>query len=146
MVLMEFKAVENPILTFDKKKNIWIPQPTRFWILEKNLHKKISRLEEKGFIKYWEKKITDDEKLFQFFINLHKKEIQKRKSVLEKDFKHLRDTKSYNVLLDENLGIGSIRNFEKKPFKVKCLHLWTAYHLGDKDFQNPIGEFVLKRV
>ncbi|MDQ7081775.1 MAG: DUF501 domain-containing protein [Aquificota bacterium] len=29
---------------------------------------------------------------------------------------------------------------------MRCLHLWTAYHLGEEEFRNPIGEFVLSKV
>jgi len=50
------------------------------------------------------------------------------------------------VLLNKDIGIGGIRNFRTKPFKVRCLHLWTAYHLGDEEFKNPIGEFVLSKI
>lgn len=142
----KYKAEEVDLIWFDKEKNICVPQPTRFWILDRELHKAISRLEEKGLIKQWERKISEDNKLFNFFVNLHKLEVKKRIEILEKKYNHLKDTKAFKVLLDKNLGIGSIRNFNKKPFKVKCFHLWTAYHLGDEDFENPIGEFVLKKI
>ncbi len=141
---MKIDAVD--LIQFDRKKNIWIPQPTRFWIFDKQLHKKISRLEEKGLIKELEKSIENDEYLFSFFVSLHEKEVKIRKKLLEEKYYHLKDTRAYKALLDENLGIGSIRNFREKPFKVKCLHLWTAYHLGDKRFKNPIGEFVMKKI
>ncbi|NPA53753.1 MAG: DUF501 domain-containing protein [Aquificae bacterium] len=143
---MKLEVVETPLILFDEEKNLWIPQPTRFWILDKAFHKAISRLEEKGLIKKWERKISENDKLFQFFKSLHEKEVLKRKKILERDFLHLKDTKAYKILLDEDLGIGSIRNFKTKPFKVKCFHLWTAYHIGDKDFKNPIGEYVLKHI
>ncbi len=144
--MKRYKAEEVNLIQFDKKKNLWIPQPTRFWILNKDLHKKISRLEEKGLIKKWENKISKDNELFKFFINLHKLEVKKRKRLLEEKYRNLKEEKAFKILLDDNLGIGSIRDFDKKPFKVKCLHLWTAYHLGDKDFENPIGEFVMKEI
>ncbi len=143
---MKIEAVEVPIIQFDEKKKIWIPQPTRFWILDKTLHKAISKLEEKGLIKEWERKISEDSDLFDLFVSLHKKEVQKRKEILEKQYSYLENTKAYKILLDDNLGIGSIRNYKNKPFKVKCFHLWTAYHIGDKDLENPIGEFVLRNI
>ena len=133
--------VENPPVFFDKKRGIYIPQPTRFWILNKDLRSKISRLEEKGWIKKWEDKITQDKRLFDFFVNLHKKEIEKRK-------KFIKGKKYPDYVVKKLLetGIGGIQDFDKKPFKVKCLHLWTAYHLGDPEFRNPIGEWVLKEI
>ncbi len=134
-------VVENPPVIYDEKKGIYIPQPTRFWILNKDLRSKISKLEEKGWIKKWEEKITQDEKLFEFFVNLHKKEIEKRKKFIKG-----KSYPDYVVKKLLNTGIGGIQDFDKKPFKVKCLHLWTAYHLGDEDFKNPIGQFVLDNI
>jgi len=133
--------IENPPVIYDKKKGIYIPQPTRFWIVNKDLRSKISRLEEKGWIKKWEEKITEDQKLFEFFVNLHKKEIEKRKNLIKG-----KKYPDYVVKKLLNTGIGGIQEFDKKPFKVKCLHLWTAYHLGDEDFKNPIGQFVLENI
>ncbi len=133
--------VENPPVIYDEKKRIYIPQPTRFWILNKDLRSKISKLEEKSWIKKWEEKITEDEKLFKFFVNLHKKEIEKRKKFIKG-----KKYPDYVVKKLLSTGIGGIQDFDKKPFKVKCLHLWTAYHLGDEDFKNPIGQFVLDNI
>ena len=134
-------VAENPPVIYDKKKRIYIPQPTRFWILNKDLRSKISRLEEKGWIEKWEEKVTNDEKLFEFFVNLHRKEIEKRKEFIKG-----KKYPDYVVKKLLSTGIGGIQDFDKKPFKVKCLHLWTAYHLGDEDFKNPIGQFVLDNI
>ncbi len=79
-------------------------------------------------------------------VYLHEKEIKKRREILKKKYSHLSNTKGFKVLLDTNIGIGGIRNFREKPFKLKCLHLWTAYHLGDTRFRNYIGEEVLKMI
>ncbi|WP_029521467.1 DUF501 domain-containing protein [Persephonella sp. IF05-L8] len=133
-------AKQFPVV-FDKEKGIYIPQPTRFWILDKELHSAISRLEEKGFIKYWEDKVSKDEELFNFFVKLHLKEIHEREKLIS--------NKKYPEYVVHKLlstGIGGIQDYNKKPFKVKCLHLWTAYHLGDEKFRNPIGEFVIERL
>jgi len=40
----------------------------------------------------------------------------------------------------------SLKNFWEKPFKIKCLHLWVAYHLGNKEFENFIGSYVLEKI
>ncbi len=134
-------VAENPPVIYDKKKRIYIPQPTRFWILNKDLRSKISRLEEKGWIEKWEEKVTNDEKLFEFFVNLHRKEIEKRKEFIKG-----KKYPDYVVKKLLSTGIGGIQDFDKKPFKVKCLHLWTAYHLGDEESKNPIGEWVLRKI
>ena len=122
-------------------KKVIVPQPTRFWILDKNFRSLISKLEEKGYIKFWEEKVTQDKELFSFFVRLHEDEIEIRKKMI----KGL-NLPPYAVKKLTETGIGGIENFREKPFKVKCLHLWTAYHLGDKKFENPIGEFVLKNI
>ena len=141
-----YKVVRDPLFIFHRKKKIYIPQPTRYWILDKNLRKAIGRLEEKGYIADFCKKITEDDNLFNFFVDLHKKEVKKRLEIFEKFYSDFKSYPLSSVILNEDIGIGGISNFKNKPFKVKCLHLWTAYHLGDKDFENPIGEFVLKNI
>ncbi|WP_457623745.1 DUF501 domain-containing protein [Persephonella sp.] len=139
-------VVNQDLVIWDEKRKIYIPQPTRFWILDKNIRSKISKLEEIGYINYFSKEISSDERLFEFFINLHRRESNERIKILKEKFPKVFKEKRFSVLTDKNVGIGGIRNFTEKPFKVKCLHLWTAYHSGDSKFENPIGEFVLKNI
>jgi hypothetical protein len=141
-----YEVVEDPLFVWDKKKKIYIPQPTRYWILDKELRKEIGRLEEKGYIAEFCKKITNDDDLFKFFVELHKKEVKKRIELFKKYYKDFYNYPLSSVILNEDIGIGGIGNYKNKPFKVKCLHLWTAYHLADKEFKNPIGEFVLSNI
>ncbi len=141
------KVVETPPVIFEK--DIYRPEPTRFWILDKKVRSLISKLEAEGWIKRFSEIITTHENLFDFFINLHRLEIEERIRILKEKYPQIYtgegkwDTVCKRVLLNPTIGIGGIRNFHSKPFKVRCLHLWTAYHLGDKKFSNPIGEFVL---
>ncbi|NPA42052.1 MAG: DUF501 domain-containing protein [Aquificae bacterium] len=143
-------VVENPIVVFEK--GIYRPEPTRFWILDKELRGAVSKLESEGYIKKLSEEITADPELFDFMVSLHEKEIKKREEILKRDFPQIYegtgkwDIVCKKVLLNPDVGIGGIRNFRNKPFKVRCLHLWTAYHLGDEDFKNPIGEFVLSKI
>ncbi len=145
---MKTKVVEDPIII--EKNGTLIPQPTRFWILDKELRKEISRLEEKGVIKQFSEKITKDDYLFKFFLNIHLLEVKTREEILKQKYPEILKSNDKtakrikDVLL--NTGVGGIGNFKNKPFKVKCLHLWTAYHLGDKRFENPIGEYVLSKI
>ncbi|WP_456382227.1 DUF501 domain-containing protein [Persephonella sp.] len=134
-------VIENHPIQIDSKKGIPVPQPTRFWITDGWLKKEISRLEEKGWIQKWEDMVTQDKSLFKQFIQLHRKEIEVRKSIISE--LHL---PQYVVEKLMTTGIGGIQEFDKKPFKVKCLHLWTAYHIGDPRFRNPLGEFVLNQI
>ncbi len=144
------KVVENPIVVFER--GIYRPEPTRFWILDRELRSEVSKLESEGLIKKLSEDITRDEETFSFMIKLHEKEVRKREEILKRDFPEIYrgqgkwDLVCKRVLLDPNVGIGGIRNFRSRPFKVRCLHLWTAYHLGDPDFRNPIGEFVLSKL
>ncbi len=143
-------VVENPIVVFEK--GIYRPEPTRFWILDKELRGAVSKLESEGYIRKLSEEITANPELFDFMVSLHEKEIKKREEILKRDFPQIYegtgkwDIVCKKVLLNPDVGIGGIRNFRSKPFKVRCLHLWTAYHLGDEDFKNPIGEFVLSKI
>ena len=140
-----FEVVETPLVVFERKK-IYIPQLTRYWILDKSLHKAISRLEEKGYIRKFCNEITKDDNLFKYFKDLHELEIEERKRIYNTNYSHLNISYLTKSILDKNIGIGGIGNFREKPFKVKCLHLWTAYHLVDKRFENPIGKSVLENI
>ncbi len=144
------RVVENPIVVYEK--GIHRPEPTRFWILDRKVRGEISKIEAEGWIKRFSEMITEDEDLFDLFVGLHEKEVRKREEILRRDFPEVYhgtgkwDLVCKRVLLDPNVGIGGIRNFREKPFKVRCLHLWTAYHLGDPEFRNPIGEFVVSKI
>lgn len=143
-------VVENPIVVYEG--NIYRPEPTRFWILDKKLRGEISKIEAEGWIRRFSDMITADRDMFDFFVNLHEKEIEKRKMLLEENFPDVYngdgkwDKVCKEVLLNPDIGLGGIRKFRSRPFKVRCLHLWTAYHLGDPEFRNPIGEFVLSKI
>jgi len=144
------EVIENPIVVYEK--GIYRPEPTRFWILDRELRGAISRLESEGFIKRLSYEISSDEELFNFLVGLHEREVERRRTILKERFPEVYkgegkwDMVCKRVLLNPDIGIGGIRNFRRKPFKVRCLHLWTAYHLGEEEFRNPIGEFVLSKV
>ncbi len=144
------QVVENPIVVFEK--GIYRPEPTRFWLLERELRGAVSRLESEGLIKKLSEAITRDKEIFNLMVSLHEREVAKRREILKKDFPEIYrgngkwDIVCKKVLLNPDIGIGGIRNFRSKPFKVRCLHLWTAYHLGDEEFKNPIGELVLSKL
>ncbi len=144
------EVVENPIVVYER--GIYRPEPTRFWILDRELRAEISRLESEGFIRRLSEEITRDEEVFELMVRLHEREVEKRREILRERFPEVYegegkwDMVCKKVLLDPEVGIGGIRRFRSKPFKVRCLHLWTAYHLGDEEFRNPVGEFVLSKL
>jgi len=135
--------IEQPLIIYSRKNKAYIPNPNRFWLVDKKLDKAISSLEAQGYIKKISEIITNNELLFNELVNLHKKEVKVRKKLLEEKYNDAPEFVKKR-LLDEKVGIGGIENFWKKPFKVKCLHLWTAYHLSGKKFENFIGYYVLK--
>jgi len=132
----------QPLIIYSRKNKKHIPNPTRFWITDKKLDRAISKLEAEGFIDKISKIITENELLFNQLVELHKKEVQIRKKLVIKKYKDIPEYMKKR-LLDEKIGIGGIERYWEKPFRVKCLHLWTAYHLGDKEFENFIGRYVL---
>ena len=143
-------VIENPVIVFEK--GIYRPEPTRFWILDRDMRGRISKLESEGWIKKLTRRFTEDKEIFSFFVSLHEKEVDIRTKILKEKYPDIYkgntkwDRICREVLLNPQIGIGGIRNFRSKPLKVRCLHLWTAYHLGDLRFRNPIGEFVLSRI
>ena len=144
------RAVENPIVVYEK--GIYRPEPTRFWILDRELRASISKLESEGYIKKLSQELSEDKEVVRLFIKLHEKEIEERERILKTSFPEVYsgqgkwDLACKKVLLSPDVGIGGIRNFRSIPLKVRCLHLWTAYHIGDSRFENPIGEFVLSKL
>jgi len=144
------EVVETPLVVFEG--DLYRPEPTRFWILDRKVRGEISRLEAEGWIKRFSETISADEDLFNLFLSLHEREIDRRREILKKRYPQVYrgrgkwDVICRKVLLSRDIGIGGIRNFRSRPFKVRCLHLWTAYHLGEEEFRNPIGEFVLSKL
>ncbi len=140
----------SPVLRF--YKNRWQPEFTRYWIVrESELFRKISRLEAVGMIKILEEKIQKNKELQAELLRLHRKDLALRKELLHR-FSYSDPIPSSReqeflrqVLTDENIGLGGIRNWQKHSH-IKCLHLWTAYHLGNSEFKNFIGAFVLENI
>ncbi len=142
--------IQSPVIRYYKGR--WQPEFTRYWIVrDSELFKQISRLEAVGHIKLWEEKIRKNKELQAELLRLHRKDIALRKKLLQEFFQSEEapkiDKKTFEylqrILSDENIGLGGIRNWQNH-FHIKCLHLWTAYHLGSKEFENFLGEFVLR--
>ena len=101
------------------------PFPTLYWLTCPHLRQEVSRLEEKGWIKRFEKRIEDSTTMRERMEKAHE-EIKNRRERLIRD-------ENLKRLLSE-VGSGGIRDFTK----VKCLHLHLADYLAGVD--NPIGE------
>ena len=138
---------ESPFIRWHK--NRWQPEFTRFWIVRHTpLHKAIARLEAQGAIHWWEQRLKTSKKLQSALHQLHKKEIHLRKNFLT-HWRNWMKKHQWDYLIsaleDENIGLGGIRNWQHSH-TIKCLHLWSAYHLCDERFQNPIGEWVMQQI
>ncbi len=132
-------------LPIRKSKNKWIPEFTRYWIKRDTpLYIEISRLEAQGTIKKLEQEIRNNPELQQQLKELHKKEIEIRIKLLENFPDQEPFASLKQILKQRNIGLGGIRDWQEKQ-TIKCLHLWTAYHLLEpQNFRNFIGEYVLK--
>ena len=98
------------------------PFPTLFWLTCPFLKEEVSRLESKGMISHFEKRIEHDKSFATAFFDAHRETtLLKEKILCEASVSE----ESRRLILDR--GIGGIRNLKK----VKCLHLHLANYLGE---------------
>ncbi|MBO8161287.1 MAG: DUF501 domain-containing protein [Thermosipho sp. (in: Bacteria)] len=114
------------------------PFPTIYYLTCPYLIRKISKLEEKGYIKYFEGKIEKDEDFKKKLFLAHQEIIRRRDGFFEKYQELSKYTEWRKKLLE--VGTGGIKDWTK----VKCLHLHTADYLAG--VENPIGEEVMKLI
>ncbi len=103
------------------------PFPTLYWLTCPFLRKEVAKLEEKGWIKRFEKMIEEDP-VFKEKLEKAHEVVKKRRDALIKDENIRRAL--------EGVGSGGIRDISH----VKCLHLHLADYLAGVD--NPVGEQV----
>ncbi|MFN3692335.1 MAG: DUF501 domain-containing protein [Fervidobacterium sp.] len=121
------------ILSYPIKEGL--PFPTIHYLTCPHLAKEVSRLEEKGFIKFYEELIERGENFRKLYREAHEEVIKKRMQLL---FENDRVSNWADLL--SNVGTGGIRDFTK----VKCLHLHVADFLAGID--NPVGRDVLEKI
>ena len=103
------------------------PFPTLYWLTCPHLRREVSRLEEKGLISEFEKRIEMDPSFREELFRAHEEVKRRRRELVETGW--IRE-----VL--ENVGSGGIKDLTK----VKCLHLHLADFLAGVN--NPIGREV----
>ncbi len=103
------------------------PFPTLYWLTCPHLRREVSRLEEKGLIREFEKKIEMDPSFREELLRAHE-EVKRRRRELVK-------TEWIREVL-EKVGSGGVKDLTK----VKCLHLHLADFLAGVN--NPIGREV----
>lgn len=111
-----------------------LPFPTIHYLTCPHLSKEVSRLEEKGFIKFYEELIERDETFRNLYRQAHDEVIRKRMQLLSES-----DRLNWADILS-TVGTGGIRDFTK----VKCLHLHVADFLAGID--NPVGRDVVEKI
>jgi len=109
------------------------PFPTIHYLTCPHLVKEVSKLEEQGYVKKYERLIEDNIRFFSRLEQAHKDVIKKRMSLLKPE-----DSEWDAVLASS--GTGGIRNWKT----LKCLHLHLADYLAGID--NPIGELVYNQI
>lgn len=123
-------CIESQLIYNDK------PFPTLFWLTCPFLSKRVGRLEEKGTVKFLEKRILENPHLRNKYLKAHEDTIKLKKEMLKK-YDGLKDWQIDSIL---SRGIGGIRNLKT----VKCLHLQLANFLGG--IENPIGKQVYELI
>ncbi|MFW6121285.1 MAG: DUF501 domain-containing protein [Petrotogales bacterium] len=110
------------------------PFPTVFWLTCPLLCKNVSRMEEKGMIKYFEEKLNRDGKMKKKFLEAHNSTQKLRNKSLPVD------TPSW---VKEDMSVKGIGG-TKKLLTIKCLHLQLANYLGG--IENPVGKLLWESI
>lgn len=111
-------VIENAPFFFDGT-----PMPTRYWLLDGELYKKVSHVESVGGVKQVQEEI-DDETISA----IHEKYGQARDALIDRDYKGPRPTG----------GVGGTRK------GVKCLHAHVANLLATGD--DAVGQWTLDQI
>ena len=110
------------------------PFPTLFWLINKDLKKRLDRLEASGLIQELEDKIEHNPKMQEQLKEDNTRYISLRNEYMSNETKDkLKELNYYEHL--QKIGIGGISNFSK----VRCLHMQYAFHLVSK---NMIGSIL----
>lgn len=100
------------------------PFPTLYWLVSKDLHRAIAKLETQGLVKQLEQRLQLDEALMQAYQADHKAYVARRwELMLEQD--KLQLTEQGQLGLFDTYGIGGIANWQQ----IRCLHMQYAQHL-----------------
>ncbi|MGK0499801.1 MAG: hypothetical protein ACJAYG_001446 [Oceanicoccus sp.] len=101
------------------------PFPTLYWLCSKDLHKAISRIEGRGWIKHIEARLRQEPDLADRYKQDHQRYIAHRWQAMHPDDKQRIEARELTSLFDQ-YGIGGI----SKWHNVRCLHMQYAHHLA----------------
>jgi len=103
------------------------PFPTMYWLVCPDLSKKISTLEATGFIKDLENEVSNSKELTDSLFSIHE-DYRKERERLYNDL-NLDLSESMEKTISET-GVGGVADFQR----VRCLHMFYAYHLVKENF------------
>ena len=103
------------------------PFPTMYWLVCPELSKKISQLEASGFIKDLENEVSESKTLSESLFKIHES-YRKEREDLYKELK-LEVSESMEKTISQT-GVGGVADFSR----VRCLHMFYAYHLVKENF------------
>ena len=108
--------------------------PTLYYLVNKPLIEKVSRLESQGYLTKMQEKVDNDNDFKEELLTAQNKYIDERNSLVEnKKF-------SENQKTALGTGIGGVKDLSR----IKCLHSHLAYYLATGD--GPVGEQVYNKV
>ena len=112
------------------------PFPTLYWLSHKTLHKEISKIESRGFIKHLEKTILPLREDIQQQLLQDTRQYQRKRWSLLASFHDLESVSGPYKKQLQTTGIGGLKDFTK----IKCLHLHYAHYLAHRNIIGRIME------
>lgn len=103
------------------------PFPTLYWLVCPKLLKSISQIEAQGQIKVWEEEIAQSEELQTTLGEIHRSYARERFKLYLQRSQRLR---SFEEEVLKNTGVGGVADFQR----IRCLHMFYAYHLVQENF------------
>ena len=136
LVIIVYPLNCNSINRQHKNSKVLKPFPTVIWMTCPELHKRISKLEDAGWISKLQTKLQDSNEYKDKMISAHNLYKQFRWSLLSKDDQEYLNNSGWRPSLNE-VGIAGMKNFDS----VKCLHTHYAHFLCRPQDGNIIGEW-----
>ena len=119
-----------------KNSKVLKPFPTVIWMTSPELHTRISKLEDAGWISKLQKKLKDSDEYRDIMKSAHNRYKEFRWNLLSKEDQEYLNNSGWRPSLNE-VGIAGMKNFDS----VKCLHTHYAHFLCRPQDGNIIGKW-----
>lgn len=113
------------------------PFPTIFWMVDQALKRRVSQLEDEGWVVRLETRLISSERNVEQMIEAHHKYALARWRLLSDNDVAVVIANGWTKALEE-VGVAGMRN----PRSVKCLHAHLAHHLAKPEHGNLLGLWV----